>query len=377
MKIKLLIFTCFWVYPAWAQQEVERDTSKGPMIVERLFDTADKVVELISGKSWTFIPALTYSPETSLGIGVRALKIFRHQQGSATRPSSWPITLLYTLNKQLIFTTGLDLWMNENSGHFNGRLEFSDYPFKFYGIGNNVVQQTEEFYATRYAHLQLVYQKRIASGIYLGPQYEFRLDDIYKTEDGGLLDNGKVPGSEGQRVSGVGLVLSFDTRNNIFQPEKGTFHQASFISYQGFLGSNYNFNHYQLDFRKYMATFRGQVLAVQAWYSFTSGQPPFQQLSMMGGSDLMRGYFEGRYRDGQAMVYQAEYRMPVYRKLALVLFGSAGQVSDKISSYALHRFRYGGGMGFRYKLTDDGLNFRLDIAFGDQAAFYLGLDEVF
>ena len=126
-----------------------------------------------------------------------------------------------------------------------------------------------------------------------------------------------------------------------------------------------------------MATYKEQVLAVQAWYSFITGHPPFQQLSMIGGSDLMRGYFEGSYRDRQAMVYQAEYRMPVYRKLGLVFFGSAGQVADKISSYSLRGFRYGGGIGFRYKLTDDGLNLRLDIAFGDQTAFYLGLDEVF
>ena len=377
MKIIFIIFISFWVYPAWAQQEVEGDTSKAPMIIERLFDTADKMVELVSGESWTFIPALTYSPETSLGVGVRALKIFRHQQESTTRPSSLPITLLYTFNKQLIFTTGLDLWMNQNSDHFIGRVEFSDYPFKFYGIGNDRVEQREEFYATRYAHLHLAYQKRIAPGIYLGPQYEFRVDDIYKKEDGGLLGSGNVRGSEGQRVSGVGLVLSVDTRNNIFQPGKGSFHQASFISYQDFLGSNYNFNHYQLDFRKYMATYKEQVLAVQAWYSFITGHPPFQQLSMIGGSDLMRGYFEGSYRDRQAMVYQAEYRMPVYRKLGLVFFGSAGQVADKISSYSLRGFRYGGGIGFRYKLTDDGLNLRLDIAFGDQTAFYLGLDEVF
>jgi len=376
MKIIFILFLCFLVHPAWAQGQVESDTSKGPLIIERLFDTADKMVDLLSGKSWTFIPALTYSPETSLGVGVRALKIFRHAEISVTRPSTLPITLLYTFNKQLIITTGLDLWMNENSDFFNGQVEFSDYPFRFYGIGNDLVNQREEFYATRYAHLQLLYQKRIAPGIYFGPQYELRLDDIYKMEAGGILDSGNVPGREGQRISGLGLKLSFDTRNNIFQPEKGSFHQAGFMSYQSFLGSNYNFNQYQLDLRKYRKVYKQQVLAVQAWYSSTTGHPPFQQLSMMGGSDLMRGYFEGRYRDRHAMVYQAEYRMPVYRKLGLVFFGSAGQVSEKISSYAFKRFRYGGGMGFRYMLTDDGLNIRLDIAFGDQTAFYLGLNEV-
>lgn len=119
-----------------------------------------------------------------------------------------------------------------------------------------------------------------------------------------------------------------------------------------------------------------QILAVQAWYSFTAGHPPFQQVSLIGGSDLMRGYFEGKYRDLHAMVYQAEYRLPIYRKLGVVFFGSAGQVTDRVSAYALNRFRYGGGLGFRYELSEEGLKVRLDFAFGDQPAFYFGLNEV-
>jgi hemolysin activation/secretion protein len=148
------------------------------------------------------------------------------------------------------------------------------------------------------------------------------------------------------------------------------------MSFQSFLGSKFIFNQYQLDFRKYVEIFDSHLLAVQAWYSFTAGHPPFQHISLIGGSDLMRGYFEGRYRDLNAMVYQAEYRLPVYRKLGLVFFGSAGQVAEKVSSYALHKFRYGGGVGLRYKLNEEGLNFRLDFAFGDQTAFYFGLNEV-
>jgi outer membrane translocation and assembly module TamA len=117
-------------------------------------------------------------------------------------------------------------------------------------------------------------------------------------------------------------------------------------------------------------------LALNSWWSFTHGNPPFQHISLIGGSELMRGYFEGRYRDRHAMVHQAEYRLPIYRNLGMVFFGSAGQVADSIHSYGLKRFRYGGGLGFRYKLNPEGLNIRLDIAFGDQRAFYFGLNEV-
>jgi hypothetical protein len=376
MNKALFLFLFLLTYRASAQEEGSQDSVKGPVLIERLFDTADQLVDMVSGESWTFIPALTYSPETSLGMGVRAIKLFRNQKNPLIRPSSLPITFLYTLNKQIIFTTAVDLWLNGNKEHISGRLELMDYPFWFYGIGQEISRDTGEQYATRFAHVQVNYQRQIAKGVFIGPRYIFRTDQIYKKEAGGLLASGQVLGNQGQRISGLGLVVNYDTRDNIFQPTMGSFHQASFINYQPFLGSQYTFSQYQLDFRKYLEIISSHILAIQAWYSFTAGQAPFQQISLIGGSDIMRGYFEGRYRDHHAMVYQVEYRLPIYRKLGLVLFGSAGQVAGKISEYRLPRFKYGAGLGFRYKLNEEGLNFRLDLAFGNQTAFYFGLNEV-
>jgi len=374
---RLFTFILFFAMQfSWAQQAVEKDSFNMPGIVEKLFDTADRMVDRFSGKSWIFIPALTYSPETSLGIGARAIKVFKPKEDINGRPSTIPITLLYTLNEQVIFTSALDLWMNGNADHLYARLELSDYPFKFYGIGDDPGAKSEEDYASRSVQVQFSYQKRLASALYLGPQYKFTAADIYRKEVGGLLDSGRLLGSNGQRTSGIGLVVNFDTRDNIFQPGRGSFHQASFMSFRSFLGSEFTFSQYQLDLRKYKTIYDRQVLAVQAWYSVTTGNAPFQQLSLLGGSDLMRGYFEGRYRDRNAMVYQAEYRVPVYRKLGLVVFGSAGQVAAKLSTFSFNRLRYGGGLGFRYQLTEDGLNLRLDLAYGNQRAFYFGLNEV-
>ncbi len=361
-----------------AQEAFEKDSISKTGVIEKLFDFADKTVDLISGEKWSFIPAVVYSPETSLGLGARAIRIFRYKNETnpLLRPSSLPITFLYTLNNQAIFTTELELWANQNNEYINARFELTDYPFKFYGIGNELDASNEEFYSTRFAYFHINYERLLVKGLYLGPRYEFRIDDIYRKEVGGILDSNQVAGANGQRLSGLGLVMNYDTRDNIFQPRMGWYNRLSWMTFQRAFGSNFTFDQYALDLRKYIRTFPNHVLALQSYWSFTTGNPPFQHVSLIGGSDLMRGYFEGRYRDNHAIVQQLEYRLPVYRNFGMVFFGSAGQVADRFSNFALNRTRYGAGVGFRYRLNPDGLNIRIDIAYGDQRAFYFGLNEV-
>lgn len=374
--LPLIWILLFLELPATAQENDSMKNQQGSL--EKLFDFGDRIIETISGEKWAVIPALVYSPETSLGFGARAIRVFRHKvkDEEDLRPSSLPITFLYTLNNQAIFTTELDLWSNSNKENLNLRMELSNFPFKYFGIGNDPLVKEGEMYTTRFAYFHANYSRKIGPGLYLGPRYEFRIDEITERIPGGLLESDAFPGYDGQLLSGLGLVLQYDTRDNIFQPTKGWFNRIGWMGFTSFLGSNFSFNQYTLDFRKYLQSSGRQVLALQSWWSFTTGNPTFQHISLIGGSDRMRGYFEGRYRDNHAMVHQAEYRIPVYRNLGIVLFGHAGQVAGKPNEFAFNRFRYGGGFGFRYKLNKEGLNIRLDIAFGDQRAFYFGLNEV-
>jgi outer membrane protein assembly factor BamA len=378
MKTALFLFFAFLLNLSLVYGQELNDTLPKSGGIDLLFDFGDQVIDLISGEKWAFIPAVIYSPETKLGLGVRAIRVFKYkgETNPNLRPSSIPITILYTLNNQTIFTTELDLWANENKQYLNGRIELSNFPFKFYGIGNEPITEEGESYTTRFAYFHLNYQSKIFQGIYFGPRYEFRVDDIYRRVSGGILETSQVAGYDGQRLSGLGLNLNHDTRDNIFQPSRGWNNRFSWMGFASFLGSNFSFNQYNADFRKYIKTTDSHVLALQSWWSFTAGKPPFQHISLIGGSDRMRGYFEGRYRDNHAMVHQAEYRLPVHRNLGIVLFGHAGQVAPKIGDFGWNRFRYGAGVGFRYKLNDEGLNIRVDIAFGDQSAFYFGLNEV-
>jgi outer membrane protein assembly factor BamA len=348
-------------------------------LLDKTFDFGDQVIDLISGESWAFIPIVVYSPETNLGLGVRAIRVFqfRDQDNPSLRPSSLPITFLYTLNKQAILTSEINLWANENKDFFNARVELSDFPFRFYGIGQQPILESGESYSTRYAYLHLLFQKRLIEGLYLGGRYEFRVDDVYEKQEGGLLESGNILGSNGQRLSGLGIVLTHDTRDQIFQPTKGWFSTITMMGFPKWSGSNFNFSQYTVDLRKYTLIGNQKVLALQSWWNFTSGDAPFQHISLVGGSKRMRGFFEGRYRDRHAMVHQAEFRLPIYRNLGMVFFGHAGQVFPDFDRIEFSKIRYGAGIGFRYQLNKEGLNIRLDFALGDQSAFYFGLNEAF
>lgn len=377
MKISLFSWGLFLlVIPGLFAQDLDTlDVHKKPLI-EQLFDVGDQVIDFISGEKWAVIPAVVYSPETSLGLGARALRIFRNPENPALRPSTLPITFLYTLNNQQIFTTELEWWADENKSYTNARVELSNFPFKYFGIGNDPISGEGESYTTQYASIHVNYERMIFQGIYIGPRYEFRIDRISNRLENGILETESPLGFDGQRISGLGLVLNHDTRDKIFQPSQGWFNRVSWMEFSPTLGSRFKFSQLTLDARRYISIRPTQVLALQSWWSFTQGDAPFQHISLIGGSERMRGYFEGRFRDRHATVQQAEYRFRVHRNLGMVAFAHAGQVSPSIRGFSKENFRFGAGIGFRYRLTPDGLNIRLDIAVGDQRAFYFGLNEV-
>jgi hypothetical protein len=122
------------------------------------------------------------------------------------------------------------------------------------------------------------------------------------------------------------------------------------------------------------------ILALQMFGNFVSGNAPFKELAELGGARIMRGYYRGRFRDNYLSAFQAEYRMPIYRKMVMVFFGGLGKVynPDEVNFNGLH-YSYGTGMRLSINKREK-LNLRLDYAFGEPnhpGYFYLGFAESF
>jgi outer membrane protein assembly factor BamA len=202
---------------------------------------------------------------------------------------------------------------------------------------------------------------------------------MVETEENGALAAGDVTGSGGGTLSGLGGWFNRDTRDNIFYSTQGSLCEISGAYYAGALGCDFDFGRYGLDLRKFFSMGERQVVALQSLVVATSGDPPFQMLAQLGGDRVMRGYYNGRFRDRHAAVLQAEYRVKVWWRIGAAAFAGVGDVAHRPADFRIEDFKYSLGGGLRFLLSrQEGMNLRIDSAFGDgTSGFYITLGEPF
>jgi len=187
-------------------------------------------------------------------------------------------------------------------------------------------------------------------------------------------------GGEGGISSGLGLSLTWDTRDNVFYPTAGHLYEVEAISYLSAIGSDFTYTYITLDFRAYRHWNNKHVLALQAYASFTADEPPFYELSALGGDSRMRGYYYGRYRDEQYVMAQAEFRQYFWKRFGYALFLGAGEVFG-VSQLTMKNMRISAGGGLRYLFDkNQGVNLRMDFGIGigqHTNGIYFGLGEAF
>jgi len=65
----------------------------------------------------------------------------------------------------------------------------------------------------------------------------------------------------------------------------------------------------------------------------------------LGGADMMRGLYGGRFTDKCLMAYQAEYRRFLFWRIGMVGFASMGEVASTPGRFELDSFHYAYGGG--------------------------------
>ncbi len=338
-----------------------------------LRDSAEKKVEFF------WFPLILYAPETRLAGGLgEALTFKTSRKDSLNRPSKITGTQLYTMNKQLLANVLSDIYTNSNKYHIVSYISFQRFPNRFYGIGNNT-DKTYEKYDAVFIDFKNTFERRIAKKFFAGIIQNYRYCDIISYLSYGEFARKNIPGENGGHISGFGMNASFDNRDNVFYPSKGNYLKLSWMLYDKAFGSNYSFRNYTLDLRKYISVYKQNILALQLYAEHGNGNIPFHMQSMMGGTQLMRGYFQGRYRDNNLLAFQAEARIPIWRKFTFAVFASVGQVSPIINQFALDKTKLTGGAGIKMRLLKtQKINVRLDAGFGkDSYGIYLDFSEAF
>jgi hypothetical protein len=355
-------------------------------LVLLLFAAKGRAVEVSAdsvggaGGSLSVVPALFYSPETRFGAGAFAIRTFRPAAAEEkTRPSSMTVGLLGTVEKQALVIVAADLYRRGEAWRWMGLGAWSYFPTKFYGVGAETSDGNEEDYTPRTFALLVQGLPRVAAGLRAGPRVEYQRLRLAEVEARGLLASGGVPGAGGGDAPGAGFVVMYDTRDNVFFPTRGQLHEASVTAFGGALGGDFDWTRRQVDLRRYLPLGPRHTVALQGLLVSNSGEPPFTQLGLLGGQNVLRGYYEGRDRDRNLAAVQAEYRRPLGGRFGVALFAAGGTVARDLDGLALARLRLAGGAGLRYLLSvSEGINFRLDYGVGDgSSGMYFTATEAF
>jgi hypothetical protein len=334
----------------------------------------------VDSHGFAFIPAIFYTPETKLAGGASVLFFFRGRDAQeGARPSTVAPTVIFTQQKQVIAFFGAELYPRQERYRVAANVGFLKFPDKFYGIGPDTPDELEEDYTPETALASLALQKYVYKKLSVGVRYEFGYSEITEKEEDGLLASGLVPGGDGGTVSGAGVLVSWDSRDNVFYPTTGSFHQGSATFFAEALGSDFAFARYNVNLRLYSPFISPGIVALQLFTSFTFGDPPFQMMPKLGGANLMRGYYDGRFRDHHAIVIQADYRTHLWWRFGFALFAGFGNVAPRLDRFAIGDVKESIGFGFRYVFDKkENVMVRMDFGFrGGTPGPYITIGEAF
>ena len=369
----------------------------GQNTLEDLSDDVDSLKNTDPGaiRKFYVLPIISASPETSLRLGVVGIFLFRKpEQAPETQLSSIRVPISYTVNQQIKVQADFSYYSNANKHILNASTEWFNFPLLFYGIGNETQESDEEIYTTQTFGVDLDYLRRVADNFYVAFGYKMTQSNIIDVEEGGMLAQpGLIPGNTGGLTSGIGTGIRFDTRDNNLCPAMGFLIDARVNTYQQWTGSEFKFTQLKIDLRKYFQPFKRHVLAVQVLLEDTWGDPSFETMTLLGGKMMMRGHYEGRFRDLTYYAAQAEYRLPIGRKnwidtrekipfkerWGLVGFFGVGDVAHSFQNIDLDDIKTSGGFGIRYLvLPKERINVRIDVGFGTRLpAIYFNIREAF
>jgi hypothetical protein len=326
-------------------------------------------------------PFVVRSLETNWGFGGIAARFFKagNRDDSTIRTSDVNFLGLYTLRQQLVLVMNSTVYFPKEDQIARFQASYSYFPSDFWGLGDHAPYSAEEGFSQKQLFINPQFLQRVHENFYLGVTYQFQHSSPIIYTPGGLFDQENITGRYGGNTSGIGPILSWDTRNNAFSPDHGFFAELQYVWFPGFVGSDFDFQVFSADVRKFIYLSSKSVLAVQGIAGLTFGNTPFRYLEELGGADMMRGYYGGRFTDKCLMAYQAEYRRLLFWRIGMVAFAATGEVAPVPGQFdidGLH-YAYGGGLRFMLSKTEK-LNLRIDYGIAPHSnAFTVQLREAF
>lgn len=170
----------------------------------------------------------------------------------------------------------------------------------------------------------------------------------------------------------------YDTRDDMFNPLRGSFVSGAYQTAGGALGGDNQFNKAQLELRQYFPVWKNKTIALRAWGGWLDGTAPVTDYFYVGGADTIRGYPENNFFGSRMLVFNAEFRFPIAKIKILngAVFADAGNAWFPGQDSSL---KTDAGVGIRLVFPTLGLGvIRIDYAFSKEGSrSTIGIGQTF
>lgn len=305
-----------------------------------------------------------------------------------------------------MFTGGLNivvkpqLFFKDDKFRIFGQFTYKNTQENYYGVGyetNKDYVRSETTSQYQYSGIQVNpwFLFRLGeSNFFLGPQVDLNYDKMKDVAEGITKDPyyiaaGGTENGYSNFSSGVGFLLSYDTRDIPANPYKGLYLDFRGLMYQKWLGGDNNFYRLELDYRQFKTVGKRKVLAwtIQSKNVF-GDNIPLNKYVLSGTPFDLRGYYMGQYRDKTSHMALVEYRQMfnnsrdtwlkrVISHLGYVAWGGVGFMGP--DPVHIEGVLPNAGLGLRIEVQPR-MNVRLDFGrnfINKQNLFYLNMTEAF
>ena len=318
-----------------------------------------------------------YSTDTKLGLGLVAAGLYRTNPNDTILPPS-NVSLfsdVSTVGFYMLGIRGTHIFPQDKY-RADYTVYFYSFPCDYWGMGYDMGNDDSNKSEMKrwQARIKGSFLFHLGSNFYIGPMVSYDYVIGKNVERPELLN-----GMDRHTWNlGAGFSAVYDSRDVLTYPHQGLYINLTQCFRPRFMGNDYAFSTTELQVDAYQEVWKGAILAEDFRTMLNFGNPSWGMMALLGNSNSMRGYYEGRYRDKHKMEAQVELRQHIWKRNSLTAWVGAGTVFSKFSNIRSRHILPNYGLGYRWEFKKN-VNVRLDYGFGKagQSGFLFSINEAF
>jgi surface antigen Omp85-like protein len=316
-----------------------------------------------------FLPVAGVITEPAVGLGAAGVLAFIDKPLQGNRPNITMAGGFGTENGTKGAVAGdLRYWLDRRVQTLGAAI-FASVNLDFYGIGDDGVLASDPLRYNLEPTAGLVEAKyRLGNTeLWIGSGYSYAKVGVRFDAPAGTP--GRPDTSRWSTIAGLTPSITFDGRDNLFTPTRGTYVEGKAGFFSEALGGDEDFQRLRVVAMQFVPLPERLFLGVRGEASIVSSDTPFYMRPFI----YQRGVPAMRYLGDEMAQIETELRWQFWKRLSLVGFGGGGGTWTDVDGRTHSKGVTAGGVGGRYELARSyGIHIGADFAYGpDGSAFYI------